>query len=99
MLNPFNITISESLEITSQCFTWCKEQIEIYQNNQTIDNLFVITTAMMMLLLHNLLETYGEWLVKNTEITENQVRIIYSASGYFAFILLAIFIFYYTVLQ
>ena len=99
MIDPLNVTNTGFQEVTSQCFNWCKEQVATHQSNQTIENLFVIALAMMMLLLHKLLWHYDGWLIRNTELNANQIRIMYAASANLAFILLAIFIIYYTVLQ
>ncbi len=86
-------------DISVGCSNWCKEQIGIHLSNITIENLFVIAMAMGSLLLHKLLWHYDEWLIENTEITRNQIDIIYKASGDFAFFLMGAFLVYYTVFQ
>lgn len=84
-------------EASINCVNWCSEQISINQNNVFTENLFVIAMAMGSLLLHNLIWYYDEWLIENTEITRKQIDVIYTASSYFAFVLMAIYIIYYTV--
>lgn len=86
-------------QASADCVTWCREQINIHQSNIEIENLFVIAMAMGALLLHNLLRHYDDWLIEHTEITRSQINVIYSASSYFAFVLMAIYIIYYTVVK
>ena len=86
-------------QASADCVAWCRTQIEIHQSNIEIENLFVIAIAMGSLLLHNLLRHYDDWLIENTSITRSQVNVIYTASSYFSFVLMAIYIIYYTVVR
>ncbi len=86
-------------EATAGCVTWCREQIEIHDSNIIIENMFVLVIAMTSLFVHNIIGEHQEWILKNTELNENTLRIIYEASSTFAFVLTAIFLIYYVLFQ
>ena len=88
--------IEPANEITSTCFNWCQEQGIIYQSNLDISNLGIITVALFALLLYNISVEWPDEVSKALKIDKDQLRFIGHAVVFFAFMLLALFLGYYS---
>jgi len=86
--------IQKTSGITNQCIDWCREAQIIQQNNLVVHELYILVVALASLALHHFIYTYFDWIVKNTDIDENNLQKIYKGSSYFAFFLILIFIIY-----
>ncbi len=94
---PINFTSINLPKITESCFQWCQEQGVVHQSNIDITNLGVIVFAMFALLAYNLSVEFADEICRETKLSKDTLRVYGHILVYFAFMLLAVFIIYYTV--
>ena len=91
------INVQEPLnDITKTCFNWCQEQAIIFQGNIDISNLGVVAVAMIALLLYNISIEWSDEICNSTRLSKDTLRIYGHIIVFFAFMLLALFLGYYT---
>tara|TARA_R100000501_G_C2569091_1_gene76656 strand:- start:242 stop:532 length:291 start_codon:yes stop_codon:yes gene_type:complete len=94
-----NITYYIKPEVTEKCWKWCQEQGAIHQSNIDILNLGIVGIAMTAILFYHLINEYEDELVKRLNADRSQLSLGRESLTYFAFILLALFLFYYIFFQ
>jgi len=82
--------------VSDACWNWCSEQTIIHQGNATINNLFVVAIAMGVLAIFTLSADFSEEISKALGISEETLEHWGDISIFFAFMLLAGFLIYYT---
>ncbi len=90
-LHFFNESI---FEITNTCIDWCREAQLVHQNNLRIEELGIIGVALISLLANHLIETYWDFILEKSEVTERNLQILQQSTSYFTFVLLVLFLGY-----
>ena len=95
-VNNVTYVINPIFKPSSQCWEWCSREAVVYQSNIDISNLGVIAVAMVVLLLYNISIEWSDVVCKHLNINQDQLRFTGHTLVYFAFMLLAVFLVYYT---
>lgn len=90
-----NLTLQETISGISQtCVNWCKDAYEIHRSNLDIQELGMIGVIILSIVINRAIYTNSEYILSKADITESALDKLHTATYYFAFSLLILFLIY-----